>query len=113
MIDIQEPIRDVAHLGHFEIFTPKPTESLWFFKEVFGMEETNREGQSVYLRAWGDYDHCTLKLTEAKQAGLGHVGWRAYSPQALDRRVQALEALGWGRGWIADDIGDGLGYQDN
>ena len=111
MAGTPEPIRDVAHLGHFEIFTPKPAESLWFFKEVFGMEETNREGQSVYLRAWGDYDHCTLKLTEAQQAGLGHVGWRAFSPQALERRVQALTALGCGKGWIEGDIGHGPAYQ--
>src|SRR6266700_2230972 len=96
----EEPIQDVAHLGHVEIFTPKPEESLWFFKEVFGMQETDHTGQSVYLRAWGDYDHCTLKLTAAKQAGLGHVGLRTWSPQALDRRVKALEAVGCGKGGI-------------
>ncbi|HLW02889.1 MAG TPA: catechol 2,3-dioxygenase [Ktedonobacterales bacterium] len=106
-----EPIRDLAHLGHVEIFTPRPDESLAFFTHVFGLQVTNREGQSVYLRAYGDYDHCTLKLTEARQAGLGHVGWRAYSPQALERRVQALEALGCGKGWIEGDIGHGRAYQ--
>ncbi|GAC1565305.1 MAG: catechol 2,3-dioxygenase [Ktedonobacteraceae bacterium] len=111
MTDVQEPIKDVAHLGHFEILTPKPAESLEFFKEVFGMGVTNHEGQSVYLRAWGDYDHCTLKLTEAKQAGLGHVGWRTLSPQALERRVKALSELGCGRGWSEGDIGHGRAYQ--
>ncbi len=111
MADAQEPIRDLAHLGHVEILTPKPAESLAFFTNVFGMEETDRAGQSVYLRAWGDYDHCTLKLTEAKQAGLGHVGWRAFSPQALERRVQALAAQGCGKGWIEGDVGHGRAYQ--
>lgn len=111
MPDRQEPIHDIAQLGHFEIYTPKPEESLWFFKEILGMEEIERQGQSVYLRAWGDYDHTTLKLTEAKEAGLGHVGWRTWSPQALDRRVQALEATGLGRGWIEGDIGHGRAYQ--
>ncbi len=111
MLDRAEPIRDVAHLGHFEIFTPKPDESLWFFTDAFGMTVTNREGQSVYLRAWGDYDHCTLKITEEKQAGLGHVGWRAVSPQALDRRVKALTGQGYGKGWIEGDIGHGRAFQ--
>ncbi|HEV2579515.1 MAG TPA: catechol 2,3-dioxygenase [Ktedonobacteraceae bacterium] len=111
MSEVQEPIKDVAHLGHFEIFTPKPDESLWFFTDAFGMTETNREGQSVYLRAWGDYDHCTLKITEAKQAGLGHVGWRAVSPQALDRRVKALTEQGYGKGWIEGDIGHGRAFR--
>jgi catechol 2,3-dioxygenase len=111
MTDVREPIKDLAHLGHFEIFTPKPAESLEFFIEVMGMTETNREGQSVYLRAWGDYDHCTLKLTEAKQAGLGHVGWRANSPQAMERRVRALTERGCGKGWIEGDIGHGKAFQ--
>jgi len=111
MADAQEPIRDLAHLGHVEILTPKPAESLAFFTDVFGMEAIDRVGQSVYLRAWGDYDHCTLKLTEAKQAGLGHVGWRAVSPHALERRVQALAAQGCGKSWIDGDVGHGRAYQ--
>lgn len=111
MTDVREPIKDLAHLGHFEMFTPRPAESLGFFTEVFGMTETNREGQSVYLRAWSDYDHCTLKLTEAKQAGLGHIGWRANSPQAMERRVKALTERGCGKGWIEGDIGHGKAFQ--
>ncbi len=111
MAGIQEPIQDIAHLGHTEILTPKPDESLRFFQDILGMHEVARQGQSVYLRAWGDYDHCTLKLTEAKQAGMGHVGWRSVSPQALERRVQALSTNGYGKGWIEGDIGHGAAYQ--
>lgn len=107
----QEPIQDIAHLGHVELFTPRPVESLHFFQEIFGMEITERQGQSVYLRAWGDYERHTLKLTEAPQAGLGHVAWRAASPQALERRAQALAVNGAGRGWIDGDLGHGPAYQ--
>lgn len=111
MDNLQEPTQEIAHLGHVEIFTPKPLESLRFFEEVFGMEVTQRQGQSVYLRAWGDYERSTLKLTEAKQAGLGHVAWRAMSPQALERRAQALAVSGAGHGWINGDLGHGPAYQ--
>lgn len=111
MTELQEAIHDVAHLGHAEILTPRPDESLCFFKEVLGMEEVARQDQSVYLRGWGDYDRCTLKLTEAKQAGLGHVAWRAMSPQALQRRVQVLKEYGCGKGWIEGDVGHGEAYQ--
>src|SRR5947208_8306700 len=72
MNDVQEPILDVAHLGHVELLSPKPEESLRFFRDVLSMQEAGREGQSVYLRGWGDYERYSLKLTEAKQAGLGH-----------------------------------------
>ena len=37
-----EPIVDLAHLGHVELLTPKPDESLRFFVEVLGMTETAR-----------------------------------------------------------------------
>ena len=111
MAKAREPMQDVAHLGHTEILSPKLDESLWFFKEVLGMEEADRQDRSVYLRAFGDFDHNTLKLTEAESAGLGHVGWRTVSPQALDRRARALEESGYGKGWIDGDVGHGSAYQ--
>ena len=33
---------DVAHLGHIELFTPKPDASLAFFTSVVGLHETGR-----------------------------------------------------------------------
>src|SRR5690348_11724950 len=111
MSKIAEPIFDVAHLGHVELLSPKLKESLWFFREVLGMQEVAREGQSVYLRAWGEYERYSLKLTEAKQGEVAHVGFREMSPQALERRVRVLEANGYGKGWIDGDIGHGKAYQ--
>lgn len=111
MTNNQEAINDIAHLGHVEIFTPRPQESLDFFQEILGMEIEGRQGQSVYLRAWGDFDRTTLKLTEAKHAGIGHVSWRTTSPQALERRVQALDTTGYGKGWLEGDLGHGPAYR--
>ena len=50
---------DVAHLGHLELLTPKPEESLRFV-DVLGMTESGRRGDSVYLRAWDDYERYSL-----------------------------------------------------
>lgn len=107
----QEPMFEVAQLAHVEIFTPKPNETLHFFKELLGMEESERAGQSVYLRAYEDYYHHSLKVTEAARPGLGHVAWRATSPQALERRVAAIESSGLGVGWSAGDRGHGPAYR--
>ena len=106
-----EQLHDVAHIGHAELLTPKPEESLRFFEEVLGMEVEAREGQSVFLRGWGDYQRYSLKLTEAERAGLGHMAMRAWSAEALDRRVQAIEASGRGEGWIDGDLGHGPAYR--
>jgi catechol 2,3-dioxygenase len=102
---------DLAHLGHVELFTPKPDESLHFFVNVLGLTESGREGSSVYLRGWDDYEFHTLKLTAAKQAGMGHVAFRANSPEALERTAQRLERMGRGIGWVEGDMGHGKAYR--
>jgi catechol 2,3-dioxygenase len=111
MAEFKEPIFDVAQLAHVEILTPKPDETLWFFKELLALAETERAGQSVYLRAYEDFYHHTLKVTESDEPGLGHVAWRTTSPQALDRRVEAIEATGLGQGWSDGDKGHGPAYR--
>src|SRR5215217_5074115 len=102
-----EPVLDVAHLGHVELLTPRPEESLRFFVDVLGMTESGRRGDSVYLRAWDDYERCSLQLTASHTSGLGHVAFRARSPQALQRRVAALNKSGAGIGWREGELGHG------
>lgn len=105
-----ERIFDIAHLGHVEMLTPKPEESLRFFVDVMGMTESGRKGDSVYLRGWDDYEHHSLQLTAAAKPGLGHYALRAASPQALQRRVNAIEKTGLGKGWKDDNVGHGPAY---
>ncbi len=106
-----EPIMDLAHLGHVELLTPTPEHSLRFFVDVLGMTESGRQGDSVYLRGWDDYERASLKLTGSKTSGLGHAAFRARSPQALARRVAALERTGAGIGWHEGELGHGPAYQ--
>ena len=102
---------ELAHLGHIELFTPKPDESLHFFVNVLGLTESGRESDSVYLRGWDDYEFHTLKLTAAKQSGLGHLAFRANSPEALERRAKKIESMGRGIGWVDGDMGHGKAYR--
>ena len=83
-----EPIHDLAHIGHAELLTPFAQESLDFFTDLFGMEIEHREGQSVYLRGWGDYQRYSLKLTESQLPGIGHMAIRAWSPRRLQATCQ-------------------------
>jgi len=100
-----KPLGELAHIGHAELLTPEPQRSLEFFTEVLGMEEEAREGQSVYLRGWGDYQRYSLKLTESAAAGLGHMAIRAWSEEALQSRAAAIEAAGRGISWTDGDVG--------
>ena len=88
----------MSQLSHVEITTPKPDQSLRFFTDVMGMIESGRKGQSVYLRAWRNFFHHDLVLTEGAQPGLKHIGWRSAGPKALDSAVARLEQAGCGIG---------------
>jgi catechol 2,3-dioxygenase len=107
----QEPCFDVAHLGHVELLTDKPEASLDFFVNVYGLTESGREGDSVYLRAWDDYEFHTLQLTASDNTGMAHVGYRASSQTALERRVETIEAMGCGIGWTEGDLGHGRAFR--
>src|SRR6267143_2934814 len=87
---------DLAHLAHVELLSPRPDDSLRFFVDVLGMTESGRRGDSVYLRAWDDYEHHTLNLTASKVAHMGHVAFRATSPEALERPAAIIDAAGFG-----------------
>jgi catechol 2,3-dioxygenase len=108
---VSEHLHDLAHIGHAELLTPTPEESLGFFVDLFGMEIEHRDGQSVYLRGWGEYQRYGLKLTEAELPGLGHMAIRAWSQEGLERRVAAVERSGLGIGWTDGDHGHGPTYR--
>jgi catechol 2,3-dioxygenase len=101
----------ISQLAHVELTTNKPQESLDFWKNVLGLEETTREGQSVYLRGWGDRFHHTLKLTEGDAPTLVHVGWRTMGQEELERAVKRLQDAGVGEGWREDSLGHGPAFQ--
>ena len=103
---------EIAHLGPVELLTPKGEESLEFFVDIMGMEIEAQDGPSTYLRGGvSDYQRWCLKLTASDTSGLGMMGIRAWSPEALERRVAAIEALGLGDGWHDGDLGRGTSYR--
>ncbi|MBF9034479.1 catechol 2,3-dioxygenase [Rhodobacterales bacterium HKCCE2091] len=112
MADPTNPAFDIAHLGHVEMLTDKFDESLDFFTRIYGLKLSGIDGDSAYLRAWDDYEYHSLKLTRAGSTGVGHVGYRVASPEALERRVAIIEASGYKtHGWTDGDAGHGRSYR--
>ncbi|MEA2305427.1 MAG: catechol 2,3-dioxygenase [Solirubrobacteraceae bacterium] len=100
-----------AHLAHVEVLTPDPEASVRFYRDVLGLEESEREGQSIYLRGWGEWSHHSLKLTEAAQPGMAHIGWRAWSAEHLETAVARLEDKGATGAWQDAETGHGPSYR--
>jgi catechol 2,3-dioxygenase len=103
---------DIAHLGHVEMLTDKFEQSLAFFTSVYGLKLSGQDQTSAYLRGWDDYEYCTLKLTRSNTTGVGHIGYRAASPEALVRRVNVIEASGYKvHGWVDGDLSHGKAFR--
>ncbi len=103
---------DLAHLAHVEVYTDKFDESLDFFTRVYGLKLSAQDETSAYLRAWDDYEFHSLKLTRHHTTGVGHVSYRAASPEALARRVTAIEDSGYKvLGWEEGDMGHGAAFR--
>jgi catechol 2,3 dioxygenase len=101
---------DIAQLGYVELFTPTFDDSLAFFTELLSMEVVASSDGVAHLRAWDDYEQCSLRLTAGETSGIGRVGVRASAPEALDRRVSELESRGAGTGWRDPVPGRGRTY---
>jgi len=109
---MSEPCFDLAHLAHVEVLTNKFEESLDFFTRVYGLTLSGQDETSAYLRAWDDYEFHSLKLTRSDTTGIGHVAYRAASPEALERRVKAIEASKYKTiGWVDGDLGHGRAFR--
>jgi catechol 2,3-dioxygenase len=96
----------LAHIHHVELLSPVADDSERFFVDVLGMEVESREGQSVFLRGWGEYQPYSVKLTEAATSGLAHMAFRTASAQALDTLASELDGE-----WIDGDHGHGPAYR--
>src|SRR3974377_2527361 len=104
---MQEPIMDIAHLWHTEVLTPTFDKSARFFIDVMGMTLSGEKGDSIYLRAYDDYERYSLKLTASKTSGRAHVAYRTRSPQALERLAARLKGSGFDIGWTDGDFRPG------
>ncbi|MGB0034370.1 MAG: catechol 2,3-dioxygenase [Candidatus Acidiferrales bacterium] len=110
-MDYKPSFQDIAHLGHVEILTPKLDESVAFFKDVMGLHESGRRGDSVFLRAWGDYALHTLQLTGAKTSGVGHFAFRTKSADVLKNMTDYLQKNGVKGEWLKNEFGHGPAFR--
>jgi catechol 2,3-dioxygenase len=106
--------RDVAHVGPIELYTPVLDESADFFVRLLGLREVHRDGDSVYLHTWDDYQSWTVRLIQRDDAGIGRTFLRAASPQAVERLGAEIEARGLARGTDSGvrGLGEVLDFED-
>ncbi len=85
---------EIAKLGHVALVSTDLEKSLWFFKEVVGLEETEEVDGVHYLRAWGDFEHHTLSLTAGPESRVDHIALKAKRREDVENFAVLLEDAG-------------------
>ncbi|WP_284037888.1 VOC family protein [Neobacillus sp. 114] len=100
---------EIAKLGHVALVSANIEKSLWFFKEILGLEETAVEDGTHYLRGWGDFEHHSLSIRSGDTSYIDHIGWKAKRRDDLEQFASLLEEKGTNVDWIESGVEKGQG----
>lgn len=100
---------EIAKLGHFGLVSKDLEKSLWFFKEIVGLEETEVKDGVHYLRAWGDFEHHTMTLRQGDESHVDHIAWRTKREEDVDAFAKKLEQTGIEIRWVDEGTEAGQG----
>lgn len=100
---------EIAKLGHIALVTPNLEKSLWFYRDVIGLEVTEEKDGIIYMRAWGDFEHHTLSLRAGDRAFVDHIAWKTKKPEDVEGFANLLQKAGTDVGWIeaGEEAGQG------
>lgn len=85
---------EIAKLGHIAVVSADLEKSLWFFKDVVGLEETTVADGVHYLRAWGDFEHHSLTLQAGEESRIDHIAFKTKRREDVENFSILLEEAG-------------------
>lgn len=71
-----DPGPTISHAGGINIGTPDLEKSLWFFRDLLGMEVTAQTADVAYLRGYQEHIHHSLTLTRQAVSAINTLSFR-------------------------------------
>lgn len=84
----------IMRIGRVELRVLDLKESVDYYTKIIGLEETGRQGNRVYLKAWDEYDHHSVILQEADTAGIDHFAFKVKDEPTLSMLEKRIEQFG-------------------
>jgi len=85
---------NILRLSHASIRVTDLEKSKYFYSDLLGLVETEKDGDYLYLRGIEEGQHHSLILKKASSGGLSYIGFRVSRGEELDKAKQELESLG-------------------
>ncbi|KAA9163674.1 catechol 1,2-dioxygenase [Amycolatopsis acidicola] len=89
-----DPGPQIAHAASINLGTPDLERSLWFFRDLLGMELVEQVGGVAYLRAYQELTHHSLVLTQQEEAKVNSYGFRVKRRQDVELFHKQFENSG-------------------
>lgn len=84
MSDRYDPGPQIAQCGTINLGVNDIEKSLWFYRDLLGMEEVERDGNVAYLRAHQEKAHHSLVLSEQDDSVVNSFSFRTKRPQDVE-----------------------------
>ena len=85
----------VLRPGHIQLRVLDMEAAVHHYRDILGMQETGRDAEGrVYLKCRDEFDHHSIILREADQAGMDFAGLKVLDLPTLDDFEQKLQAYG-------------------
>lgn len=85
----------VLRPGHCQLRVLDMEESVHFYSNIMGLQETGRDDSGrVYFKTLDERDHHSLILREAEQSGMDFYGFKVLDKETLDKLEADLNAYG-------------------
>ncbi|AGJ62201.1 3,4-dihydroxyphenylacetate 2,3-dioxygenase [Saccharolobus islandicus] len=85
---------NILRTSHVCIRVSDLDKARYFYSELLGFVETEKDGDYIYLRGIEEGQHHSLILKKANSAGLSYIGFRVSKGEELDKAREELENLG-------------------
>jgi catechol 2,3-dioxygenase len=94
------PDFNVVRLSHVEFVVRDLEASKAFYHDTLGLQITHDDGERVCLRALEERNHHCIVLRKGEEPVAGHLGFKLYSEEDLDRAEHFFRTRGLPTQWV-------------
>ncbi|HAN70221.1 MAG TPA: catechol 2,3-dioxygenase, partial [Actinobacteria bacterium] len=85
----------ILRLGHVDITVTDLDLATAYYTEVIGLQEVERDEDSVYLKCWDEPNHHSLRLTYGPRVGFDQMSFKVEHESDLDDLENAVQRYGF------------------
>ncbi|MFZ1468440.1 MAG: 3,4-dihydroxyphenylacetate 2,3-dioxygenase [Paracoccaceae bacterium] len=91
---------NTIRLSHVELFVTDLAKSRAFYVDTLGLQVTDEDASTIYLRAMEERGHHCMILKLADRAEAGHLGFKVYDEDNLDRAAAFFASKNLPVDWV-------------